>query len=110
MNPNVYASETAKLAVGAIDDRVFADTATPYLPPGDPDVNLMYAYKISRDCGGEPNCLQLSPPPGCTRLTLDSSTLLGIFTRIYLEPPTKIGPAMPEMLYDRILKFSPALN
>ncbi len=109
MNTNIYASETAKLTLGAINDGKFAGTATPYLPPGDPDANLMYAYKISRDCGEppEPNCLQLSVPENCTRLTLDGNTLLGVFTRSYLEPETRIGPAMPEMLYDRVLKFSP---
>jgi hypothetical protein len=109
MNTNIYASETAKLTLGAIDDRKFTgrETALPYLPAGDPDADLMYAYKVSRNCGGEDNCLQLAVPDGCTRATLDSTTLLGVFTRIYLEPATRIGPAMPEMLYDRILKFSP---
>jgi hypothetical protein len=106
MNTNIYASETAQLPLGGIDDRKFPDTATPYLPAGDPAADLLYAYKISRRCGGESNCLQLAVPDGCTRLTLDASTLLGIFTRIYLEPETKVGPAMPEMLYDRIIKFS----
>jgi hypothetical protein len=105
-NTNVYASETAKLTLGAVDDRDFPNTAMPYLP-NDAAAALMYAYKISRDCGGEENCLQLAVPEGCTRLTLDSDTLLGIFTRIYLEPKTDIGPAMPEMLYDRVIKFSP---
>ncbi len=107
MNTNVYASEDAKLTLGAVDDRKFPGSAKPYLTASDPAADLMYAYKISRDCGGETNCLQLSAPEGCTRLTLDSSTLLGIFTRIYLEPATHIGPAMPEMLYDRVIKFSP---
>jgi hypothetical protein len=108
MNTNIYASETAKLTLGAFDDRKFTGkgTATPYLPAGDPDADVMYAYKISRNCGGEANCLQLTVPDGCTRLTLDDNTLLGVFTRIYLEPKTRIGPAMPEMLYDRVLKFS----
>ncbi len=109
MNTNVYASEDAKLTLGGVDDRKFSDSARPYLPAGDPAADLMYAYKISRNCGGETNCLQLSVPEGCTRLALDSSTLLGIFTRIYLEPATEIGPAMPEILYDRIIKFSPYL-
>jgi hypothetical protein len=107
MNMNVYASETAKLTLGAINDSDFPDTANRYLPAGDPAANLMYAYKISRNCGGESNCKQLSVPQGCTRLTLDSGTLLGLFTRIYLEPATKVGPALPEMLYDRVIKFSP---
>ena len=106
MNINVYATETAKLTLGNIDDRHFT-TAAPYLPAGDPAANSMYAYKISRSGVAEPNCLLLSVPQGCTRLTLDSSTLLGVFIRIYLEPATKVGPAMPEILYDRIIKFSP---
>jgi hypothetical protein len=107
MNTNIYASETAQLPLGGIDDRKLPGTATPYLPAGDPAADLMYAYKISRGCGGESNCLQLAVPDDCMRLTLDASTLLGVFTRIYLEPETKVGPAMPEMLYDRIIKFSP---
>jgi len=107
MNTNFYASETAKLTLGTLDDRKFPGTAVPYLPAGDPAAIVMYAYKISRNCEGQTNCLQLSVPQGCTRLTLDSSTLLGVFTRIYLEPATKVGPALPEMLYDRIIKFSP---
>ena len=108
MNINVYASETAKLTVGSLDDRNFANnTAAPYLPAGDPDAKLMYAYKISRSGIAEPNTLQLSAPPGCTRLNLGPSTLLGVFTRIYLEPASKVGPAPAEILYDRAIKFSP---
>jgi hypothetical protein len=107
MNTNIYASEKAKLTLGAVDDRKFPGTASGYLPAGDPDANLMYAYRVSRSCAGESNCLQLSLPQNCTRLTLDSSTLLGIFTRMYLEPATKVGPAMPEIVYDRVMKFSP---
>jgi hypothetical protein len=107
MNTNVYASETAKLTLGAVDDSKFSGTASGYLPAGDPEANLMYAYKVSPSCGRESNCLQLSVAQNCTRLTIDSSTLLGIFTRMYLEPATKVGPAMPEILYDRVLKFSP---
>lgn len=109
VNINVYTSEEkdGKLSIGDVDDRVFVGTATPYLSRDDPAANLMYAYKISRSCGGEPNCLQLSAPEGCSRLTLDSSTVLGIIIRPYLEPATRIGAAMPEVLYDRIVKFSP---
>jgi hypothetical protein len=44
---------------------------------------------------------------GCPRLTIDSDTILGLIVRMYLEPGTKVGPAMPEILYDRVLKFSP---
>lgn len=107
MNVNVYASETAKLSLGGLDDRNLSGTASGYLPAGDAAANLMYAYKISQNCEGESNCLQLSVPDGCTPLTLRPSTLLGIFTRIYVEAATRVGPAMPEILYDRVIKFSP---
>lgn len=32
--------------------------------------------------------------------------LTGVVFRIHLEPSTNIGPAYPEILYDRIIKFS----
>ena len=35
------------------------------------------------------------------------AAVLGLFFRMYLEPATKVGPAMPEVLYDRVMKFSP---
>jgi hypothetical protein len=108
MNVNIYASETAKLTLGTIDDRDFKNKpAAPYLPAGDPAANLMYAYKVS--CSGVPeaNCLQLAAPSGCTRLDFKPTTLLGVFTRIYMEPATKVGPTPVEILYDRAIKFSP---
>jgi hypothetical protein len=92
--------------VGGISDEDLPGTATGYLPAGDPDAKLMYAYKVSRSCGkGEPNCLPLSAP--CELLTLDSSTVLGLYFRMYLEPATRVGAAMQEILYDRVIKFSP---
>jgi hypothetical protein len=106
MNINIYEGETSKLSIGSLDDRDFPNTATPYLPANDPDADLMFAYKISRSCGDERNCLELSAPDGCTRLEIGDSTLLGIGIRTYLEPATKVGPAMQEMLYDRVIKFS----
>jgi len=104
MNINVYSGAEGKLPLGSLDDRDFPDTAAPYLS-GDPAADLMFAYKVSRSCGEEPNCLPLKAP--CSRLTVDASTLLGIGIRTYLEPATKVGPVMPEMLYDRVMKFSP---
>lgn len=107
-NINVYGSETAKLALGSVFSPDLKGSAYPYLGPGDPAADLMYAYKISRNCGeNEPFCLPLKAPDQCSVFTLDSNTLLGIAFRIYLEPSTKIGPAYPEILYDRIIRFSP---
>jgi hypothetical protein len=103
---NVYASEVAKLSIGEILYDEFTDTAKPFLPEGDPAASMMYAYKVSRKCGSQPNCMQLGVED-CPRLTLNSKTILGLVVRMYLEPPTKAGPALNEILYDRVIKFSP---
>ncbi len=106
MNINVYEGDKSKLSIGSLDDSDFQDTAVSYLPAGDHAADQMFVYKVSRNCGTDNTCLPLSAD-NCPRLTIDSSTLLGIGIRTYLEPATKVGPAMPEMLYTRVLKFSP---
>ena len=102
---NVYESKVGKVPVGGADDRVFSGTAMPYLP-GDPAANLMYAFKVSRSCGNEPNCVTLAID-NCPRVTIGPNSVLGLAFRMYLEPATKVGAAMPEVLYDRVIKFSP---
>ena len=104
-NFNVYESKVGKVPIGGVDDRVFSGTATPYLP-GDPAANLMYTFKVSRSCGKEPNCVPLALD-NCSRLTIGPNTVLGFIFRTYLQPATKVGAAMPEILYDRVIKFSP---
>lgn len=107
MNLNFYADKKAALFVGSLSDSEFPAAAPLYLP-GDPAADAMYAYKVSRKCiKGEDYCLPLSPPEGCSRLTLNEKTVLTVFDRLYLEPATKVGPALPEILYDRVIKFSP---
>jgi hypothetical protein len=107
-NINVYATETAKLGLASAYSPDLEGSAYQYLGQADPDADLMYAYKISRNCGAnEPFCLPLKGPDNCSRFTLDSNTLLGVAFRIYLEPGTKVGPTYPEILYDRVIKFSP---
>lgn len=108
-NINGYASETSKLALGSAFPADFEGSAYQYLASDDPAGDLTYAYKISRHCDvGEPFCLQLEVPDQCSAMeVLDSSTLLAIAFRLYLERATSVGPAGPEILYDRIIKFSP---
>jgi len=43
---------------------------------------------------------------GSEILTDDSP--LGVVFRIYLEPTTSIGSAFPEVVYDKLIKFTPA--
>ncbi len=106
MNFSFYASEEGQVSIGQVMDDDFTDTAKPYLPAGDPAGNLMYAYKVSRNCGGEPNCLTLSIE-NCERVTIDKNTKLGLIFRMYLEAATRVSPAYAEILYDRVVKFSP---
>jgi hypothetical protein len=106
-NINGYAGGPAKMALGSAYSNDFEGSAYQFLGAAEPAADLMYAYKISRNCGeGEPFCLPLKAPDSCPRFTLDSDTLLGIGFRLYLEPDTNIGPAYPEILYDQIIKFS----
>lgn len=106
MSMNVYSGNVGKVVIGSISHDQFPGTASPYLTEGDPAGDLMYAYKVSRNCGSEPNCLTLTIE-GCPRLSIDSSTMLGLIWRMYLEPATKVGAANQEVLWDRVIKFSP---
>lgn len=103
---NVYSSEEGKLSIGQVFHDQFEGTAVSYLPSGDPAVSMLYAYKVARNCAGEPNCVTLSVDD-CPRLTITDDTVLGFFFRMYLEPATATGPAMQEIVYDRVIKFSP---
>ncbi|MDD2581611.1 MAG: hypothetical protein PHR66_06420 [Desulfuromonadaceae bacterium] len=106
MNFSVYASEKGQVSIGQVSDDHLPDTARAFLPAGDPAADLMYAYKISRNCGGESNCLTLSID-NCERVAIDQNTKLGLIFRMYLESATRVGPPYAEILYDRVIKFSP---
>jgi len=103
---NVYASEYAKLSIGQVFHDKFPGTAAQYLPTGEAAVDMLYALKASRNCGSEPNCIPLRVDD-CPRLKLESDTALGFFYRMYLEPATRTGAAIQEIVYDRAIKFSP---
>lgn len=114
MNLNAYA-KPSELAIGSVFDTDFAHSTDAYLPAGDPAASQMFAYKISWQCGDEPFCLQMASGD-CARLQLDgpehvaerANTPLAFATRSYLEPATSIGPAFTEVLYHRMIKFSPS--
>jgi hypothetical protein len=117
-NINVY-SQQAMFPLATIYSDKFPGSVEPYqaylgaeFPAG-----LMYAVQLARpsDCRFEV-CLKLNDPPipcqprcdtlPCPQLQFDSGTLLGVYFRNYLEPPTGVGPAASEILYDQLIKFS----
>ena len=110
VNLNSYTSGQSKMALGSAFPVDLKDSAYQFL--SGPDAEMTYAYKISRNCAGEDFCLTLAVPiEGCknkddgTDILTDTSPL-GIIFRLYLEPPTSIGAAFPEVVYDRVIKFT----
>lgn len=103
---NVYESKVGKVPIGSVEDPAFPGSAAAYLFDDPAAAKLMYAFKISRTCGTESNCMQLEID-NCPKVTIGPNTVLGVAVRTYLEPPTKVGPVMQEILYDRVIKFSP---
>jgi len=70
-------------------------------------VDKIYAFKIARPggCAGEPFCKVV----GCDcedGIPLDEGVALAF--RAYVEPATAVGPIWGEIIFDRILKFTPA--
>lgn len=96
-----FASQTIQLLSGS---------AEAYLPDN-PNAKYLYAYKIARDCKGDPNCLDLSQAAADLNekygYTLDLTGDLQLVFRAYLETATGVGPYWYELLYDRAIQFTP---
>jgi hypothetical protein len=124
-NINVYASDQVMLSLAAAYDDSFGGSAEQYLGHHDPAAGLLYVQKFAYPGGCSGNhCLPLEVPPGknggpctpwcdpdpqktCPSFILDSSAKLAVYFRNYLEPPTRVGAAAGELLYDQVIKFSP---
>ena len=98
-----------KAAPVMISNEDMVGSAQYYLGSGaDPaTVDKIYAFKIARPrgCTGEQFCKEV----GCDcedGIPLDED-VAPVF-RAYVEPATKVGPALAEIVFDRILKFTPA--
>jgi hypothetical protein len=94
------------------------DSARQYLTPDDPYyqyADMLYAWKVARECNGEPYCMevdtQFESPVGenytCPAF-LDYENgedwLFFIF-RNYMEPATSAAPDDNELVYDRVVYF-----
>ena len=115
VNLNAYTSNDSKMALGSVFPINLQDSAYQFLSA--PEADMTYAYKISRSCEeGEPFCLELKVPiEGCTikgkeppeNIILTDTSPLGVIFRLYLQPSTSIGAAFPEVVYDKLIKFTP---
>ena len=91
--------------IGAVSDDDYKDTAERFLP-GNPAARYLYVWRISRKEG--PNTLTI-PVKQAERdpygVGLDEPGLLAF--RVYVERETAVGPSWAEVVYDRVLRFSP---
>ena len=102
-NCNFY-GEAAWNGVAGIYSTEYAGSAEPYLP-GNPSAKYLYVCKFVRSCGSEKTCVPVPTGPKAHGVQLDEPAFIGF--RAYLEPATRVGPAYTELLYDRVIKFSP---
>ncbi len=88
--------------VAGIYSTDYAGSAEEYLP-GNPLAQYLYVCKFARSCGSEKTCVAVPTGPKAHGVGLDESAFIGF--RAYMEPATKVGPAYPELLFDRVIKF-----
>jgi len=89
--------------VAGIYSTQYTGSAEEYLP-GNPLAKYLYVCEFARSCSPEKNCVAVPTGPAAHGVGLDEPAFVAI--RAYLEPATRVGPAYPELLYDRAIKFS----
>ncbi len=115
----VYADTFRMFGLKTVYSPDFGDSARRYLPD-DPDADMLYAWKVARDCAeDEPYCLEVTQPEfididgnsyDCTPPVNLNNEEIWMAFRAYLEPATKTGPDDNELLYDQVIYFGPYFN
>ncbi|MBX2798262.1 MAG: hypothetical protein KTR31_11350 [Myxococcales bacterium] len=85
----------------AVNSQQMVGSASVYLPD-EPLADDLYAWRIARDCTGDPYCMEL--PDECPGLA--SLEHGAIAYRAYTEPQTTTGPLASELLVDRAIVFT----
>ncbi len=82
----------------------YAGSAEPFLP-NNPLAKYLYVVKFVRTGSSGKTTVVVPTGPGVQGVGLNELAFIGF--RAYLEPATKVGPNSTELLYDRVIKFSP---
>ncbi len=90
--------------VGCVNSQDLSSTAKEYLPEN-PDAELFYVWKVARNCSGDPHCLEIPWGVKAYGIELDQPAYVGF--RGYLEQNMTVSSSYDEILYDRVIKFSP---
>jgi hypothetical protein len=102
---NICAYGTQKLnGVVSVASTKFEGSVDRYLG-NSTDNSLLYAYTITRNNSTEPYTMVVPEGPRLYGIPLDEEMLIG--WRTYMEPETNVGPAYPELLYDKVIVFTP---
>ncbi|MBI5589250.1 MAG: hypothetical protein HY881_02085 [Deltaproteobacteria bacterium] len=106
---SVYQKEK-DLGVKGLNSPDFAKHSIGIIPQGK-YAPYLYAIKVARNCGDDPQCIQIEFPEylqPCNEVDLDRELFVGF--RAYLEPATAVGPNPAELLYDQVIKFKKPLR
>jgi len=90
--------------IGAVSSQDLSGTAETYIP-GHAASRYLYAWKVARKSRGDPRCLEIPWGRKAHGIELNEGAFVGF--RAYVEKETKVGPFWSEILYDRVIKFSP---
>ena len=97
-----------KAAPVMVNHQEMVGSARYYLDSGiDPEtVDKIYAFKIARSygCVDKEPCKEVGYECG---IGIPSDEDVALVFRAYVEPSTAVGPALGEVILDRILKFTP---
>ncbi len=108
---SVYAGGVSTVGLGTVQSPRLQGSAGAYISD-QPNADMFYAWTFARTGGPIPSDLHVSTIPdanvdfcGTPDRPVDLRTLRVGF-RAYMEPPTKVRPAEPELLMDRLLLFT----
>jgi hypothetical protein len=96
---SVYAIDHL-VGLRAVTSREWAGSAEPWLP-GDPDASQLFAWRIARDCTGDPACLTI--PVGTCPDGAALDAFLALAFRAYVEPTTFTSPDSTTLVRERVL-------
>jgi len=90
--------------VASVNDSEFSGSAEDYIP-GHSKAKYLYAWKVARNANGDIHCLEVPTGPQAYGIPLDNNMFVGF--RSYIEKETEVGPAYNEIIYDRVIHFTP---
>jgi hypothetical protein len=102
-NLGVYGEEALN-GIGAVPNDKLVGTADDYIPQN-PQKDYLYVWKVARASSEGENCLVVKYGVKAYGIDLDQEAFVAF--RAYLEPETNVGPMWNELVFDRVIKFSP---